>query len=169
MAPPSLEPMTSASIGELQEFAGEFEEAGESGFQLAVADPEAFLKSVEMFEVGDDLPPQLIQQDEYVLRDRGRIVGSCRVRHYLLPSTEVIGGHIGFDIRPLERRKGYGTLILRLALEKARQLGLERVLLTVQGSNLASIRVMEKNGGVLQDALESPLTGETIRRYWFSP
>lgn len=163
-----LKPIRAVNSGELQEIAREFEQAGESCFEMAAADPGSFFQSLEMCAAGYDLPPNQVQQDEYWLFDQARIVGSCRVRHYLLPTTAVAGGHIGYEIRPSERGKGYGTAILRLAIAKARQIGLDRVLITVYASNLASISVIEKNGGVFQDECLSPYTSETICRYWIS-
>ena len=93
-----LERMTAASSEELRESAREFETAGESAFEWAAANPEAFFQSVETLAIGEDLPPYRVQQDEYWLLDWHQIVGSCRVRHYLVPSTEVAGGHIGYEI-----------------------------------------------------------------------
>ncbi len=163
-----LEPITFETSRDLARIAAEFEQAGESGFELAASDPEAFIRSVGMFALGHNLPPNRVQQDEYWLMDNDRIVGSCRVRHRLIATTELDGGHIAYEICPSERRKGYGTAILRLALAKARSLGLDRVLLTVHPRNLGSLRVIEKNGGVLQDECRSPFTGEIVRRYWIS-
>jgi predicted acetyltransferase len=76
------------------------------------------------------------------------------------------GGHIDYGIRPKERNKGFGTLILKLTLEKARQIGLKRVLLTCDDDNLASARVIEKNGGILQDKILNEGHKVPTRRYW---
>jgi predicted acetyltransferase len=74
------------------------------------------------------------------------MLGGIRLRHRLSERLWQDGGHIGYDIRPSERGKGYATKMLELVLEKARERGLPWVLLTVDPSNVASIRVMEKNG-----------------------
>ena len=163
-----LEPITFENSKDLAEIAAMFEQAGESGFELAASDPEAFIRSIEMFALGYDLPPNRVPQDEYWLMDNDRIVGSCRVRHRLTATTELDGGHIAYEICPPERRKGYGTAILRLALVKARSLDLDRALLTTHPWNHGSRRVIEKNGGVLRDECRSPLTDEIVRRYWIS-
>src|SRR5215469_5659248 len=65
-----------------------------------------------------------------VRRDDGAVVGVSSLRHGLTPSLEDVGGHIGYSIRPSERRKGYGTCILALTMEQARALDLGQVLLT---------------------------------------
>ena len=78
------------------------------------------------------------------------------------------GGHIGYGVRYSEWNKGYGTRMLALALERAKALGLSRVLITCNDDNLASARVMEKNGFTLEDTIPVTRDGETILtwRYW---
>lgn len=94
------------------------------------------------------------------------IVGVSRLRHVLNAKLEDVGGHIGYDVRPSERRKGYGARLLALTLERARSLGLPRVLLTCDTDNVASARIIEKNGGVLASQSVSPATGVMVSRYW---
>jgi predicted acetyltransferase len=88
------------------------------------------------------------------------------LRQTLTSDLEEFGGHIGYDIRPSERRRGYGTQILRLTLDKAHRLGLKRVLVTSDSANIASWRIIEKNGGVLHSEAISQHTGELLRKYW---
>ena len=76
------------------------------------------------------------------------------------------GGHIGYGVRPSERRKGYATLMLRLVLDKARAMGIERVLITCDKDNLASARVIQKNGGVLDSESYSEQAKRVTQRYW---
>lgn len=83
----------------------------------------------------------------WLLRDDGVMLGGIRLRHELIDRLWQDGGNIGYDIRPSERGKGYATMMLAFALEKARERGMDWVLLTVDPENIASIRVIEKNGG----------------------
>jgi len=78
------------------------------------------------------------------------------------------GGHIGYEIRPSKRRQGYGTALLRLALDKARERGLDQVLLTCDEDNLGSRKVIEANGGRLENAIV--VEGQTAKklRFWIS-
>ena len=78
------------------------------------------------------------------------------------------GGHIGYEIRPSKRRQGYGTVLLRMGLERARERGLHRVLLTCDETNLGSRKVIENNGGHLENAVE--VEGQTVlkMRYWIN-
>ena len=90
----------------------------------------------------------------------GRLVGFLSVRHELNDYLLELGGHIGYAIRPLERGQGYATAATALALEECRRLGIDRVLITCDDTNVASATVIERNGGVLED-----LRGGK-RRYW---
>lgn len=94
------------------------------------------------------------------------ILGYSSLRHYLDEVLEDVGGHIGYTIRPAERRRGYGTRLLHLTLAQSRARGLSEVLLTCNHDNVASARVIEKNGGVLASASFSPRVETTVRRYW---
>lgn len=96
------------------------------------------------------------------------ILGVAKVRHTLTPALEDVGGHIGYAIRPSERGKGYGTRILALTLERARDLGLSHVLLTCDTANTRSARVILRNGGVLTSEGYSPRTGARVSRYWIA-
>ncbi len=76
------------------------------------------------------------------------------------------GGHIGYDIRPSARPRGYGRRILALTLQKARARGIARALVTCLVDNVASARIIEANGGVLQDVIHSDVLGGMMKRYW---
>jgi predicted acetyltransferase len=84
----------------------------------------------------------------------------------LTPELEYEGGHIGYDIRPSARRRGFGTALLRLTLERAAALGICDVRLTCDADNIGSIRVIENNGGVLEGEVPSRERATLIRQYW---
>ncbi|WP_239491040.1 GNAT family N-acetyltransferase [Luteitalea sp. TBR-22] len=96
-----------------------------------------------------------------------RVVGRVSLRHELTPALERVAGHIGYAVVPEFRRRGYATEMLRQALDLARmQLGLSRVLVTCDDDNIGSIRVIEKNGGVLENIIEGTELRAPKRRYW---
>lgn len=96
-----------------------------------------------------------------------RIVGRTSIRHALNPSLLRVGGHIGYVVVPEFRRRGYATTILALSVRIARdRLGLERVLVTCDDDNMGSIRVIEKNGGILENIVTAPHLDKPKRRYW---
>jgi predicted acetyltransferase len=98
---------------------------------------------------------------------RERIVGRVSIRHELNASLAREGGHIGYTVVPEFRRRGYATRMLALALGVLRQTtGARRALVTTNDDNIASQRVIEKNGGVLQDVISGPDLEKPLRRYW---
>ncbi len=115
---------------------------------------------------GIGLPQGWVPANTYWLVCQGRIIGTCDLRHRLTEALRKFGGHIGFAIRPLERGKGYGSQMLGLALEKAQALGIKQVLVTCADNNIASVRVIEKNGGKLVDKIPSEKRESLTRRYW---
>jgi len=95
-----------------------------------------------------------------------RIVGRVAIRHTLNAFLEREGGHIGYVVVPEFRRRGYATRMLELAVRIAReQLGIDDVLLVCADSNIGSIRVIERNGGVLQDVLHIESGKTPLRRF----
>ena len=147
----------------------EFERAGESYsfFTEARQDFAAYLRKVDGYARGENLPFGFVPYHVFwLVRDETSILGELRLRNRLSELLVVEGGHIGYNIRPGERRKGYGTLQLRLGLEKARALGLARVLVTCNEDNLPSAKIIEANGGVLTGRAISPHSGTPIRQYW---
>jgi len=97
-----------------------------------------------------------------------RFLGSVSVRHRLNETLEAWGGHIGYAVRPSARGQGHATAMLAGMLAHVREhLDLERVTLTANLDNPASLRVIEKNGGVFRDEIPHPwIEGDTGRRYW---
>ena len=86
------------------------------------------------------------------------------LNEFLLQSA----GHIGYSVAPSERRKGYATKMLQLALQEAPKYGLTKVLITCTDDNVGSIGVIENNGGVLEDIRIDPYDNELTRRYWIT-
>ena len=92
--------------------------------------------------------------------DGAEYLGRIAVRHRLTPKLLEKGGHIGYDVRPSARRQGHATAMLRAALPVARGLGITLALITCDADNEASRRVIEANGGVLEDERDG------LQRFW---
>ncbi len=105
-------------------------------------------------------PPGFVRHTTWWWCEGSTYLGRLDLRHELTESLRKKGGHIGYDVRPTARRLGHGTAMLAAALPKARELGLDRVLITCDDDNRASWRIIEANGGELEDAADG------IRRYW---
>lgn len=151
----------------------EFAAHGEVFLGARADDWPAFVQFCANEAAGNVPEPGRVPQHVYILTrvtpDSGRVaLGVSKLRHYLTPTLEDVGGHIGYAIRPDERRKGYGAQILALTLPHARDLGLERVLLTCDATNLRSARVIMRNGGVLTSEGHSPLRGGRVCRFWIA-
>ena len=97
-------------------------------------------------------------------KDRNIFVGAVNIRHYLNEGLLRSGGHIGDGIRPSERRKGYATAMIGLALKECKKLGIDRVLMCCDKENVGSAKSIQKNGGVLENEIEEDGTIE--QRYW---
>ena len=100
--------------------------------------------------------------------EKSYFIGEVTIRHRLNDALLRRGGHIGYGIRYSEWNRGYGTRLLALALEKAKERQLSPVLLTCNDDNLASARVIEKSGFTLADKVVNTNNGKTVlsRRYW---
>ena len=94
-----------------------------------------------------------------------KLVGTIQIRHTLNERLLRSGGHIGYGVRPSERRKGYATQMLALALTKCRGLGIEKALVTCDKGNLGSAGTILKNGGVLENESVDE-KGVAVQRYW---
>ncbi|MDP5226848.1 MULTISPECIES: GNAT family N-acetyltransferase [Arthrobacter] len=128
---------------------------------------------VDMGRPGATPPEGMAPQSTLWVVEDGEYLGAVGLRHVL--SNEYLaeaGGHIGYGIRPSARRRGLATLALQASLQQARDLGLDRVLVTCRDSNTGSVRTIEGAGGVLEEVrpverypASFGLT-EPMRRYW---
>ena len=100
----------------------------------------------------------------FMVDNNNLIIGAIHLRHELNDRLLQNGGHIGYGIRPSERRKGYAALMLNMLLENIRLKGYKRVLITCDEDNIGSVRTIEKNKGLLFDKIE--FEGVMTRRYW---
>ena len=100
------------------------------------------------------------------VNEEGHLVGMIDIRHRLNDYLLQFGGHIGYSVRKSERQKGYATEMLKLALEEARKIGIERALVTCYKDNIASAKTIQKNGGVLENEIEEGT--HITQRYWIT-
>ncbi|MBU2662912.1 GNAT family N-acetyltransferase [Actinoplanes bogorensis] len=106
-------------------------------------------------------PPGFVPTTVLWWLDGPEYLGRLNIRHRLAPGQAgERNGHIGYDVRPLARRRGHATAMLAAARPLAAALGLPKVLVTCDWDNEASRRAIERNGGVRADRRDEKL------RYW---
>jgi predicted acetyltransferase len=99
--------------------------------------------------------------------EKNKFLGAVNIRHYLNEILLKEGGHIGLGIRPSERRKGYATQMIALALIECKKLGINKVLITCDKSNIGSAKSILKNGGKLENEFVNS-DGDIEQRYWIN-
>ena len=95
-----------------------------------------------------------------------KVCGSISIRHELNEFLFNFGGHIGYSVTPSERGKGYGKLQLKMALEIAKDLGIEKCLITADKTNTLSNKTIISEGGVLGNTVM--WNNEPLNRYWIN-
>ena len=130
--------------------------------------PKEWLDHVVSYTDPNTLPEGKVLATQFlaVRESDGRLVGMIQVRHYFNEYLEKFAGHIGYSVRPCERRKGYAKEMLRLALPYCRGIGLTKVLISCEVSNVGSRRTIESNGGVYESTVHEPGENIDLERYW---
>jgi predicted acetyltransferase len=140
-----------------------------NNIDLAREDFAAFVRELEEEAQGINLPEGIAAQQTYLLlRDGKTVAGEIRFRPSIQPPYEQQNGHAGYNIRPSLRGRGYATRQLALLLDEARRVGLPGVMLPVESWNVASVRVIEKNGGRLLPDAAVLDDGTPVRCYWIA-
>ncbi len=148
----------------------EWEDSGEKIVPMASARAEIsfddFLKRMRERETDEIRERGLVPATLYFLVDeKNKICGALDIRHELNEYLEKFGGHIGYGIAPSERKKGYGKIQLKLGLEKAKKIGLKKVLITCDDNNIGSAKTIEACGGIYNDTL-ADAEANRIKRYF---
>lgn len=140
------------------------------GSLIKMKDPIEWLNQVKNLADVDTVPDNFVQSTQfiYVRETDNKLVGMIQVRHYFNEFLEKYGGHIGYSIRPTERRKGYAGAMLRDCLPYCKEIGLNEVLLTCEENNIGSKRTILKNGGIYEKTVFCEMDEVNLERYWIS-
>ncbi len=147
------------------------EAKGETGVTVLVK-PEAnqtfgqFVKNKIEQAKGLNLPEGWVPATELWLIDKDEFIGRVSIRHRLTENLLKLGGHIGYYIRPSKRKMGYGKIILKLALKETKNLGISKALVTCDDTNVGSCKIIEANGGILENMVGNGQDNPLKRRYW---
>ena len=152
-------------IDEIRVSDGNFEGMDNIG---RMEDFDGFLQTLEKNKHQEFIKPGYSPQTTFGVFDDGKLIGGFNLKHELKGNLINHGGNIGYLVRPSERGKGYGTIILGSALKKAKEIGLGRVLVTCREENIGSSRVIEKNGGIYENDYYDEVNGVRFKRYWIN-
>lgn len=130
-------------------------------YKPALKNFEEFLISLHDCSLGNNLSPGDIAATSFWLIAQNEVVGVVRIRHEEDPTA----GHIGYDISPDFRNKGYGNMILTLALEKAKAFKLNEVVITCNTENTVSKKIIENHGGKFLGIIYDEEEDEHLYKY----
>lgn len=126
-----------------------------------------FIKELNELELNPKIELGKVKESTYWLIDKQEFIGRISIRHSLSEYLEKYDGNIGFEICPSKRKMGYGSILLSLGIEQAKKLELNKILIMCKDSNTASIKIIEKNNGILIEKYFVKINTEKIyiRKY----
>ena len=159
-------------VDELRDYRQEFLDAGNSmdgcGPLRRFEDPADWLKEIEKYMHPETVPEGLVQATQFICvrKSDRKILGMLQVRHTFNEYLEKYAGHIGYAVRPSERRKGYAKWMLAQGLAFCREIGLTRVLICCKTENEANRRTILANGGIYDKTVYETERQIELERYW---
>lgn len=133
-----------------------------------MADIKEWLEFNKQYENKETVPDNWVTTEQfvYVREVDNKIVGMIQFRHYFNEFLQKYGGHIGYSIRPDERRKGYAKRMLADCMQICKLHGLEKILVTCITDNEGSKRTILANGGVYESTVYCEPDDVYLERYW---
>lgn len=141
---------------------------GSGGLERYVGDYDEWLRKLEQDR--NMIPGSAngrVPSETFMLIREGdnRLIGIINIRLMLNESLLNHGGHIGYGIRPTERRQGYAMYQLYLAMKFCLEKGIDRVLITCDKNNIGSAKTIINSGGILENEIVLE-DGTLLQRYW---
>ena len=165
---------TGEYASQIAEYRHEFLDAGDSmdgcGPLRRIVDPEEYIKTCAEYEDKQTVPSHLVPATQLFLirKSDNKLVGMLQVRHCFNDYLEKYAGHIGYSVRPSERRKGYAKEMLKMALSFCREIGLDKVLITCIDGNVGSEKTILNNGGIYESTVHEPNDNVDLKRFWIT-
>lgn len=160
--------------GQIIEYRQEFLDAGDSmdgtGPLRRIADPEEYIRICSEYENPLKVPARLVPATQFLFlrKSDNKLVGMIQVRHRFNDYLEKYAGHIGYSVRPSERRKGYAKEMLRMTLPFCREIGIDKVLITCIDGNIGSEKTILANGGIYEYTIHEPDENVNLKRFWIT-
>lgn len=131
-------------------------------------DYEEWLKKIDEDLDFENIKPGRVPASTYfsVRKSDNKIIGVVNIRYDFNEYLENYGGHIGYLVRPVERRKGYGYKNLKLALDKCLEIPINKVLITCNENNIGSAKIIESCGGIYEETRFCEKENINLKRYW---
>lgn len=126
----------------------------------------SYLDILEGHHLGKNLPTGRVPATFLIADHEGDLIGRASIRHELNDYLMNFGGHIGYGVRPAFRNRGFAGQILAQSLKLINAMGVREVLITCTDENIASRKVIEAHGGILENIVDQE--GRTTRRYWIT-
>lgn len=159
---------------QIAQYKQEFLEAGDSmdgcGPLPRLENIEEYIQMCRDYEDPERVPEHLVPATQFlfVRKSDNRLIGMIQVRHRFNDYLEKYAGHIGYSVRPSERRKGYAKKMLKMTLPFCKDLGISRVLISCIDGNIGSEKTILANGGVYESTACEPHRGRILKRFWIT-
>ena len=131
-------------------------------------DPRDWLEAVRACENPATVPEGKVQATQFLCVEDGRVLGMLQVRHSLNDYLRLYAGHIGYSVRPSERRRGVAKWMLAAVLPFCRKLGLDRIMIACEPWNEGSRLTILANGGVYEKTVREPEQNIDLEQYWIT-
>ena len=157
--------------GQIIEYRQEFLDAGDSmdgtGPLRRTPNPEEYIRICAQYEDPLKVPAHLVPATQFffIRKSDNKLVGMIQVRHRFNDYLEKYAGHIGYSVRPSERRKGYAKEMLRMTLPFCREIGIDKVLITCIDGNIGSEKTILANGGIYEYTIHEPDENVNLKRF----
>lgn len=162
---------TSEYASQIIEYRQEFLDAGDSmagtGPLRRFENPEEYIKICAEYEDPTTVPSHLVPATQFffIRKSDNKLVGMIQIRHRFNDYLEKYAGHIGYSVRPSERRKGYAKEMLRMTLPFCREIGIDKVMITCIDGNIGSEKTILANGGVYEYTINEPNENKDLKRF----
>ncbi len=142
-------------IGELRE--NNLPYSGTGYLERYINEYQLWLKLLKKYESPLTCPNDVCPGFTYFLirKNDNKIIGMINIRTKLIDKVRLHGGNIGYSIRPSEQHKGYGKRILKLGLDKCKEIGMNTLTIVTNSENIASSKIIESCNGIMIDSVPS--------------